>query len=112
MYGMLTTRSREGARRLICQECYARVRHAEVYIGGTWFTTDARFHIPRIGRIKISCGQDAVDGAFSTIYGAATLSYFQVWAYQVARGSVGIGDPIDLTRRLDNQWTVRTDAHS
>jgi len=84
--------------------------YAEVYIGGTWFTTDARFHVPRIGRIKVSCGQDAVDGAFSTIYGGATLTYFQVWAYQVTRGSVGIGDPIDLTQRLDNQWMVRTDA--
>ena len=52
--------------------------YAEVYIGGTWFTTDARFHVPRIGRIKVSCGQDAVDGAFSTIYGGATLTYFQV----------------------------------
>jgi len=83
--------------------------YAEVYIGGTWFTTDARFHAPRIGRIKVSCGQDAVDGAFSTIYGGARLSYFQVWAYQVVQGSVGIGDPIDLTRRLDNQWTVQTD---
>ena len=78
--------------------------YAEVYIGGTWFTTDARFHVPRIGRIKVSCGQDAVDGAFSTIYGGATLTYFQVWAYQVARGTVGVGDPIDLTQRLDNQW--------
>jgi transglutaminase-like putative cysteine protease len=86
--------------------------YAEVYIGGTWFTTDARFHLPRIGRIKVSCGQDAVDGAFSTIFGGATLTYFQVWAYQVARGSVGIGDPIDLTQRLDNQWMVRTDAKS
>jgi transglutaminase-like putative cysteine protease len=82
--------------------------YAEVYIGGTWFTTDARFHVPRIGRIKVSCGQDAVDGAFSTIFGGATLTYFQVWAYQVARGTVGIGDPIDLTQRLDNQWNVRT----
>jgi transglutaminase-like putative cysteine protease len=84
--------------------------YAEVYIGGAWFTTDARFHVPRIGRIKVSCGQDAVDGAFSTIYGGATLAYFQVWAYQVAPGSVGIGDPIDLTQRLDNQWTVRTNS--
>jgi transglutaminase-like putative cysteine protease len=84
--------------------------YAEVYVGGTWFTTDARFHVPRIGRIKVSCGQDAVDGAFSTIYGGATLTYFQVWAYQVAHGSVGVGDPIDLTKRLDNQWIVRTDA--
>lgn len=83
--------------------------YAEVYLGGEWFTTDARFHAPRIGRIKVACGQDAVDGAFSTIFGGAALSYFQVWAYQVARGTVGVGDPLDLTRRLDNQWTVLTD---
>jgi hypothetical protein len=68
--------------------------------------------VPRIGRVKVSCGQDAVDGAFSTIYGGATLTYFNVWAYQVAPGSVGIGDPIDLTQRLDNQWSVSTNAIS
>lgn len=83
--------------------------YAEVYLGGAWHTTDARFHVPRIGRIKVSCGQDAVDGAFSTIYGGATLSYFEIWAYQVARGTVGVGDPVDFSRRLDNSWTVRTD---
>lgn len=83
--------------------------YAEVYVGGHWFTTDARFHQPRIGRIKISCGQDAVDGAFSTIYGGANLSYFQVWAYQVARGTVGVGDPLDFAQRLDNSTTVRTE---
>ena len=83
--------------------------YAEVYIGGVWYTTDARFHVPRIGRIRVAWGQDAVDGAFSTIYGGATMTYFQVWAYQVAPGSVGVGDPIDLTKRLDNQWTVLTD---
>ena len=86
--------------------------YAEVYIGGNWFTTDARFHVPRIGRIKVSCGQDAVDGAFSTIFGGATLTYFQVWAYQVARGTVGIGDPLDLSKRLDNQWAILTDTTS
>lgn len=84
--------------------------YAEVYVGGHWFTTDARFHVPRIGRIKISCGLDAVEGAFSTIYGGATLSYFQVWAYQVARGTVGVGDPLDFSRRLDNRWEVTTEA--
>ncbi|HMD60087.1 MAG TPA: transglutaminase family protein [Opitutaceae bacterium] len=83
--------------------------YAEVYLGGSWFTTDARFHVPRIGRITVSCGQDAVDGAFSTIYGGATLTFFQVWAYQVARGSVGVGDPLDLSLRLDNQWAVQMD---
>jgi transglutaminase-like putative cysteine protease len=83
--------------------------YCEVYLGGDWFTTDARFHVPRIGRIMVSCGLDAVDGAFSTIYGGATLTYFQVWAYQVARGTVGVGDPLDLSVRLDNQWAVRRD---
>ena len=84
--------------------------YAEVYIGGIWFTTDPRFHVPRIGRIRVGCGQDAVDGAFSTIFGGATLTYFQVWAYQVAPGTVNVGDPIDLTKRLDNEWRVRTDT--
>lgn len=83
--------------------------YAEVYLGGEWFTTDARFHDPRIGRIRLSSGQDAVDGAFSTIFGGAALTHFQVWAYQVARGTVGVGDPLDFTRRLDNRWTVQTE---
>jgi transglutaminase-like putative cysteine protease len=86
--------------------------YGEVYLGGQWYTTDARFHVPRIGRVKVSCGLDAVDGAFSTIYGGATLGYFNVWAYQVARGTVAVGDPVDLSRRLDNQWTVQTDPAS
>jgi transglutaminase-like putative cysteine protease len=84
--------------------------YGEVFLGGQWYTTDARFHVPRIGRIKISCGHDAVDGAFSTIYGGAMLSFFQVWAYQVARGTVGVGDPLDFSRRLDNQVRVQTEA--
>ena len=84
--------------------------YAEVYVGGHWLTIDPRFHTPRIARLKIGCGADAVDGAFSTIFGGATLSYFEVWAYQVARGTVGVGDPIDLSRRLDNQAAIRRDA--
>jgi transglutaminase-like putative cysteine protease len=83
--------------------------YAEVYVGGQWFTIDARFHVPRIGRIKVSSGLDAVDGAFSTIYGGATLNYFQVWAYQVARGTVGVGDPLDFSLRLDNRHEIHTE---
>jgi transglutaminase-like putative cysteine protease len=83
--------------------------YAEVFLGGNWYTTDARFHVPRIGRIKVACGQDAVDGAFSTIFGGANLTYFEVWAYQVSRGSVGVGDPVDFSVRLDNQWAVQLD---
>lgn len=83
--------------------------YAEVFVGGRWFTTDPRFHVPRIGRITVACGLDAMDGAFLTIFGGATLAEFQVWAYQVARGTVDVGAPLDLSRRLDNSWTVRTE---
>jgi len=84
--------------------------YAEVNIGGHWFTIDPRFHVPRIGRLKVACGLDAVDGAFSTIFGGATLTYFQVWAYQIARGTVGVGDPLDFAKRLDNRTEIVTDA--
>ncbi|WP_411823651.1 transglutaminase-like domain-containing protein [Leptospira sp. 'Mane'] len=84
--------------------------YAEVYLGGRWYISDPRFHIPRIGRVKVSCGLDAVDGAFSTIYGGASLSHFEIWAYQITKGSVNVGDPIDLSQRLDNQWIVQTDV--
>jgi hypothetical protein len=36
--------------------------------------------VPRIGRVKVAHGQDAVDGAFATIYGEANLTHFFVWA--------------------------------
>lgn len=84
--------------------------YAEVYLGGSWHTVDARFDVPRIGRVKLSCGQDAVDGAFSTIFGGASLTYFSVWAYQVPRDTVGVGDPVDLSLRLDNQVKIIRDT--
>jgi len=72
----------------------------EVYVGGHWQTFDARFNTPRTGRIKIACGLDAVDGAFSTLYGPAQLTMFQVWAYQIDPQQVNLGDPIDLSKRF------------
>jgi len=80
--------------------------YVEVYLGGAWCVYDARYNAPRIGRIRLSRGQDAVDGAFSTIYGGAVLSYFEVWAYQVRAGEVSVGDPLDLSKRLDGNLVV------
>jgi len=79
----------------------------EVYLGQEWFTFDARYNVPRIGRIKVAHGADAVDGAFATIYGEAKLTYFEVWAYQVNPQQVSVGDPIDLSKRLDGTNMVR-----
>ncbi len=80
--------------------------YVEVYLGGAWCAYDARYNAPRIGRVKLASGLDAVDGAFSTIYGAADLSFFDVWAYQVPHGSVSVGDPVDLSKRLDGSFLV------
>jgi len=74
--------------------------YMEVYLGGHWHTFDARFNVPRTARIKIACGMDAVDGAFSTLYGAANLASFNVWAYQIDPLEVKLGDPVDLSKRL------------
>ena len=81
--------------------------YCEVYLGNEWLTFDPRFNVPRIGRVKVAHGADAVDGAFATIYGEANLSYFQIWAYQVNPQQVAVGDPIDLSRRLDGNQTLR-----
>ena len=83
--------------------------YVELYLDGAWFTTDARFHSARIGRIPVARGLDAVDGAFSTIYGGAQLAYFQVWAYQIVPGTVNIGDPVDLSLRVDNRIPIQRD---
>ena len=81
--------------------------YCEVYLGQEWLTFDPRFNVPRIGRVKVAHGADAVDGAFSTIYGASTLAYFQVWAYQVNQREVSVGDPVDLTKRMDGTPLIR-----
>ena len=74
----------------------------EVYLSSGWHVFDARFNVPRIGRIKIAHGLDAVDGAFSTIYGAARWERFDVWSYQIdpAGGNASLDAPVDLSKRL------------
>jgi len=81
--------------------------YCEVYLGQEWLTFDARFNIPRIGRIKVAHGADAVDGAFATIYGEASMNHFQIWAYQVSSQNVAVGDPIDLSKRLDGRPVIQ-----
>lgn len=81
--------------------------YCEVYLGQDWLTFDPRFNVPRIGRVKLAHGADAVDGAFATIYGEAALTHFEVWAYQVNPQRVSVGDPIDLSKRLDGTPLLR-----
>jgi transglutaminase-like putative cysteine protease len=55
----------------------------EAYLGGRWYTFDARFNTPRIGRLLIARGRDAADVAISTAFGANTLKTFKVWADEI-----------------------------
>jgi transglutaminase-like putative cysteine protease len=82
--------------------------YSEIYLGGKWHVFDARYNEPRIGRVKIAQGLDAVDCAFATVYGAARMSSFAVWAYQVDPKQVSVGDPIDLSKRLDGVEEIRS----
>jgi transglutaminase-like putative cysteine protease len=50
----------------------------EVYLGGAWQTMDARHFHPRIGRIPMAYGRDAIDAAISTAFGVANLVEFTV----------------------------------
>ena len=81
--------------------------YCEVHLGQEWLTFDPRYNVPRIGRVKVAHGSDAVDGAFATIYGEATLKHFEIWAYQVDPQQISVGSPIDLSKRLDGSETVR-----
>ena len=54
--------------------------YAEVWLEGGWQVFDPHDNVPRRGRIFIASGLDATDTAFATIYGAARLTRFQVWA--------------------------------
>ena len=56
----------------------------EAYLGGKWYTFDARHNTPRIGRIVMARGRDATDAALTTQFGAATLAKFHVHTDEVA----------------------------
>ena len=52
----------------------------EVFLEGRWYAFDARHNKPRIGRVPIARGRDAVDCAMVTTYGNCTLERMTVWA--------------------------------
>ncbi|MCC6734809.1 MAG: transglutaminase family protein [Bauldia sp.] len=50
----------------------------EAWLGGRWYTFDARHNRPRIGRILMARGRDATDVAITTSFGPNTLAAFTV----------------------------------
>ncbi|MBM9594493.1 transglutaminase-like domain-containing protein [Roseitranquillus sediminis] len=59
----------------------------EAFLEGRWYTFDARFNTPRIGRVLMVRGRDAADGAMITSFGSYHLKHFRVWTEEVAGGT-------------------------
>ena len=55
----------------------------EVFLGGRWYTFDARHNTPRIGRVLMARGRDAGDVPLTMAFGQNSLSKFQVTTYEV-----------------------------
>jgi transglutaminase-like putative cysteine protease len=50
----------------------------DVFLGGRWYTFDARHNTPRIGRVLMARGRDAADVAITNTFGRNTLVQFKV----------------------------------
>jgi transglutaminase-like putative cysteine protease len=72
----------------------------EAYLGNRWYAFDARHNVPRIGRVVIGRGRDAVDVALTTSFGLQRLNTMTVWAEEVGPASrvqlVGENDADEL----------------
>ena len=67
----------------------------EVYLGGRWYTFDARYNTPRIGRVLMVLGRDAADCAMITSYGSYSMKEFRVWTDEV-RGECSAARMLDM----------------
>ncbi|HEY0752425.1 MAG TPA: transglutaminase family protein [Ktedonobacteraceae bacterium] len=59
----------------------------EVYLSGRWWTFDPRNNTPRVGRVLIGRGRDALDVAMITTYGSPLLQQMIVWADEEVPGA-------------------------
>jgi transglutaminase-like putative cysteine protease len=73
----------------------------EVYLDGRWYTFDARYNVPRIGRVLIARGHDASDVAISTSFGMNRLKSFKTWTDEIA-------EEVELTLNPDRLRTIKT----
>jgi transglutaminase-like putative cysteine protease len=55
----------------------------EAYLEDRWWAFDPRNNVPRMGRVVIGRGRDALDTAMVTTYGAAILQRMTVWADEI-----------------------------
>ena len=68
----------------------------EAYLGGRWYSFDARHNVPRIGRVVVGHGRDVVDVAMATQYAATSLTAMTVWADEVQHAQPLLDDADEL----------------
>ena len=56
----------------------------EAYLGGQWYSFDARNNTPRVGRVLMARGRDAADVALTTTFGPNKLVSFNIWTDEVS----------------------------
>jgi transglutaminase-like putative cysteine protease len=66
----------------------------EAYLDGRWYTFDARYNTPRIGRVLMVRGRDAADVPMITSFGSYRLTNFEVWCDEVARPALRSDMPV------------------
>ncbi len=71
----------------------------EVFLDNAWHTFDARYNVPRAGRVLMVRGTDASDVAMITSFGGYRLDLFRVWADQLPDG-LSDAEVLDRLRSL------------
>jgi transglutaminase-like putative cysteine protease len=66
----------------------------EVYLGGRWWSMDARHNVPRIGRLLMAVGRDATDVAITTSFGTSLLTHFYVESNEVDEAGEKVPLPV------------------
>jgi transglutaminase-like putative cysteine protease len=62
----------------------------EAYLGGRWYTFDARHNTPRIGRIVMARGRDATDIPMMNSFGPHFLTRFEVITEEVHEPALSV----------------------
>jgi transglutaminase-like putative cysteine protease len=74
----------------------------EVYLAGRWWTFDPRNNMPRLGRVLIGRGRDALDVAMVTTYGNPLLKQMTVLAEQVTNiAAMQPATPVQVTAQKE-----------
>jgi transglutaminase-like putative cysteine protease len=66
----------------------------EAFLDGRWWTFDARYNTPQVGRVLMAVGRDAADVAITTSFGEAHLAHFEV----ITREEKAVGEELLLTK--------------